>query len=501
MLFTKSARSLKSQLAAMSLAVVFSESLAAALTPELIPSQNVGPAPLAVFFDATRTSTDDTSVDSYRQLGYRFKFNDPASGFWSANGTSKSEQIGGPLALHVFEKPGSYEVSLEVKGHDGGSATLTKTITVQDPDVVFAANRTTCLAVFPTQHTCPSGGAELIISIWPALQNGNRYLLASGQDFTALGPLNMKCSYCQLGAYSEGENPILAQLRVNDAGSSLGTNFVVEGLSPAVINMSMGGKNGLIFRNKFKANATISASSAINLGTGVDYLFMKTADQTISWPRNIAIVENQMSLNKLRDYGFFGSATELALVGNTISSSMQHAIRIPMAYKALVAHNYLEKPGSIKSHIKLHSRGLDPWNGEFLYQTLNGATRYVVLSGNRIGGVDGDVNSYEMPAAPQNDTKAEGLEDIINEDNIFIKNPLASNSQREIVFSGRRLTSRGNRFENREGEVSVGTGAHGAALPQDWQGPYFINEISIRSLLSPELPTLSPPAAVSLSVQ
>ena len=70
------------------------------------PSRTRGVAPLAVFFDASQT-TSVSYPKSFHHLHYAWDFSDPGS---------RRPQATGPVAAHVFESPGTYTVNLTVSG-------------------------------------------------------------------------------------------------------------------------------------------------------------------------------------------------------------------------------------------------------------------------------------------------------------------------------------------------------------------------------------------------
>lgn len=81
----------------------------------------------------------------FHELDYAWDFGDTTAGVWNYGTASTSKNVPyGPVTVHVFETPGTYTVTLSV--YDDTEATAaTTTITVQDPDVVFASSTTVCV--------------------------------------------------------------------------------------------------------------------------------------------------------------------------------------------------------------------------------------------------------------------------------------------------------------------------------------------------------------------
>jgi hypothetical protein len=88
--------------------------------------------------------------------------------------------------------------------------------------------------------------------------------------------------------------------------------------------------------------------------------------------------------------------------------------------------------------------------------------------------------------APQNNESAEGIQDVIVENNRFVRGP---NTITDLRLAGRRITTRGNVFSapNSFNIVTLSAGGPYFNLPSSWLGPYFTE-------VAPILPDLiSPP--------
>ena len=95
----------------------------------------------------------------FHDLLYSWDFGDPNAGTWATNGKSKNTATGA-VAAHVYETPGTYNVTLTIK-NDTQTQTYNQTITVDDPNTVFAAN-TVCIAKDNLNwNGCPSGASQV----------------------------------------------------------------------------------------------------------------------------------------------------------------------------------------------------------------------------------------------------------------------------------------------------------------------------------------------------
>jgi hypothetical protein len=457
----------------------------AAPSAQLAASRIAGTAPLAVFFDATGTRDSDGSVDPFLALGYRFVFDDPESGAWPYSMLSRNEQIGGPLAAHVFERAGTFTTELIVTDAAGETDTARVTITVQSEDAGFPGERTVCLSRTGDFAGCPSGARQIAdIVSWPAFRAGYRYLLGRQLDFTPLGPIHFRTaevgiSDSVLGAFGSGAKPRTDFVYVDsgDAGPrSWPHRVVVRDLDALSIVHVRGGSDLLFLRNE------LNRGGMIEIALAFDYWLTRSVE---TWrnPQGIFLVENHID----RDFdttisqngaGITGNATNLAIMGNFVDRTAQHNVRIWQTSKAIISHNYLTGRTSepIRHAIKIHSAGLDP-----VSETLTAGvpqrqrSSEILIADNRLGSDVSSVNWVGV-TAPQNGESAEGIEKVIWEDNVFLH---GANFVREITWAGRNMVERGN-LTATNGQVGVGIG-HYTALPADWNGPYYMRAPSIKS--------------------
>ncbi len=456
----------------------------AAPTAQLVASRTSGPAPLAIFFDATGTTDSSTSVDTYRQLGYKFEFSDPTSGTWPHSGLSKNQQVGGPLAAHVFETPGQYVVRVTAKSTAGATSTATITINVQSADAAFPGTQTVCISRNTDFSGCPASAQQLSnAGSWPLLRTGYRYLLRAGQDFSSLGNLNVGPSIqdTQVGSFGSGAKPVLGTLMLlgNDplTTSSI-SRIVVRDLNPDDINNMIGATDLLIFRN------TVDRGGMIDIAGAFDF-YLEHSTRT-GWrnPENIFVVENIVDRNfnsSGNPNGIAGNAVKFAIIGNTITRSHEHNIRIWQAGKLFVAHNNATgvSGGAIRHTLKIHSGGLNP-----ITTTLAPGVRprqrtsELVIADNRFGSTSSNIN-WLVAVGPQNAEEIEVQEKVILEDNRYAH---GSNYFEDFVVSGRNVTTRGNSGTN--GEQPNETMGGQGITPGEWFGPYYIGHPSVKGMFS-----------------
>src|SRR5262245_26896303 len=142
-----------------------------AIAVSAAPTRVSGIAPLAVFFDASGTTAAATNRP-FHELEYRWNFGDPAGGAeWgqgSAAGTSANgkNSATGPLAAHVFESAGTYNVCVTVTdGVSTADRAMTVAVSAPDSATEFSGRNTLCVdsraAPVAGADGCPSGAAVL----------------------------------------------------------------------------------------------------------------------------------------------------------------------------------------------------------------------------------------------------------------------------------------------------------------------------------------------------
>lgn len=457
----------------------------AAPQAQIFASRTIGPAPLAVFFDATGTTDSNTAIDPFRDLGYRFDFGDPLAGTWETTGNSKGQQVGGPLAAHVFDNPGTYQVSVTARDADGNSSVANVTITVLSPDESFSGIRTVCLSRTTDVSGCPVNAQRITgVTAWPAFQSGYRYLLRRGQDFSALGTINFGSSSgglsdAQLGAFGSGEKPIVRDVYIQSgySGVSTGHNrIVVMDLHARNIFQVRVGRDVLIYRNSLLSQGMIEFAFLWSYD-------LERASGTWRNPENIFLVENVIDRNfntsaNQNPNGITGNGVRIALLGNTVTRTVQHNVRLWQGAKVVFAHNVITAITSepIRHGLKIHSGGTDPiLENISAPQVQRQRSSELLIADNRFGGAATSVN-WITAVGPQNLESVEGIERVIFEDNVF---QYGSNYFRDITWAGRDFVDRGNTNETANRAASVGELVN-TSLPSSWVGPYFYGRPSMR---------------------
>jgi hypothetical protein len=473
----------------------------AAPSARIVASRVSGPAPLAVHFDATGTTDSNSGVDPFRQLGYRFDFGDSAAGTWQYSGLPKNEQIGGPLAGHVFERPGTYIVRVTAKDASGASSDASVTVTVESPDSVYSGTNTVCISRTTDLTGCPAGAQQVAnAGSWSGFQSNKRYLLRAGQDFTSLGDVSLGQFLVsgvvnfQLGSFGSGSKPRIGSVSLNGSKNPTRSNpgrpdrVTVMNMDTPRLQTEYGSSDVLFFKNSLTRGGTIMIGSVFTYELGIS--------SSDGWqvPYNTFLVENSIGATDAAETGILGMSTRFVIMGNFVDRTNQHNIRIGQAHKLVVAHNRLVGHSSdqIRHGLKLHAQGIAPNTIDLTApQSFRQRSSEIVLANNAFGATD-NVQNWLATMAPQNNQSQEGVERVIAEDNRFTRGPAHS---LDLYFVGRNVTERGNFNVTTNSTTTFVESGGESAMPSDWTGPYYFGQASMRSRFSgsttvPMSPTL-----------
>lgn len=450
------------------------------LEAKLAASRTSGTAPLAVMFDATRT-TAPAKMDAFSEINYTFDFGDDRKLTWPHSGQPRNTQSGAPLAAHVFDVPGTFTVRVRAQTKEGAASEATVTIKVEDPDVVFSGERTICVSPTRQYAGCPAKAVRE--TRLPASLATKRVLLNRGESFGPLS-INRNSDTILIGSYGTGHKPIVQQVLIN-AGQFNGKfvdDLVIMDLAITEgINQYGTGSRHLYYRNDL---TTAGGNNSIVIGHALDYLAQRNPKARMQNPREIFVVDNvirgqvnsaQRPFNNIEGQGAF-----IAIMGNDVSRAEQHSMRLFAVHKGVVAHNALRghslgtgpngTGASIRSTMKIHSGGLQPYADDWSANASRWATSQLVIADNQFGDRENNT-SFTAGVAPQDREPGttEGIEDVVIERNRFIRGPYTNTEMENL---GRRITTRKNtRIDG--GAPHLSTGRPSPSLPAEWHGPYF----------------------------
>jgi hypothetical protein len=439
-----------------------------------------GVAPLGVIFDATGTTHADSGIDTFRSIAYSHDFGDSGAGSWTYYGVDSDKNVhrGGPLTAHVYETPGTYTYKVRGLDANGNVDQQEITITVTDPDTVYAGTDTICISTGTDMTGAPAGATQLTNQTsWPAESDNKRYLLRRGDDFSSFGAWSISGrTGVYIGAYGSGAKPIMDRFtgtysycrRVDlDMRSSLvgtkGTGTIGEDLGTGSYNVYC--------RNEWSNGALFAVIGSDGGDTGkarqgVVFYDCSVASTASTYPNNTG-------------YGmYFVAGSYFAFLGWSFNSNLNyHPIRIPRGYKGVFQHCLCAVTNGDSSGnngydlFKWHAEGLDNWPADNNFTGLNPASAYGSIEENQFGNGT-EAFSEAVTVEPQNDASAEGMEYFMMARNKFLKN-----FGTDFALGGRYLVARGNFMSSpATGSPNYNTNHHAGSLPPEWLGPYYTSD-------------------------
>lgn len=412
-----------------------------AINVSFMPHRVSGTAPLAVFFDATGTTSPAVTSRPFHELEYRFNFGDSGAGTWSngtGSNTSKNSAIGGPLAAHVYETAGSYSACLIAFDGTNTSPEQCVTITVTAADTTYSGTNTVCISNSTSFTGCPSGATEVSSSSdWDAIivshrGNNKRLLFERGGTWQASTAPTFGFDGWTIGAYGSGAKPICEVVtsgqRCLNPGTTSETHSdakvidldfyggATEGSTTQAISIAGTFNNLLLLRldvSNFNSSFTAPSGNAPAVHNG------------IFW------VEPTIRVNGIADGGGNGivfKATRVAILGGDIDNegNSEHVVRSNFWQRLVISHNTLTTPGTDKSTLSL--RGT-PWFAGDAPIPPQSYSELGVISDNKISGGTGVTLVAEI--SPKNTGPTT---DARCRDSIFERNWFPSNAAAATVF-------------------------------------------------------------------
>ena len=323
-----------------------------AITPVLVASTELGVAPLGVRFDLTAsTSTDVTAGDEFHEIDIEHDYGDTVSANSYTYGNplvAGRNKTYGPQGAHVYTVPGMYVYTATLRTRTGDITTVQKTITVQDPAVVFDGSNTICFSPSSNYEGAPPGASLAPWTGWSGVatalaQIGKRVLLHRGESFTSTQAV-FPGGGCTIGAYGTGNAPVINALhgnsgselfglgvdnfRIRDVtiqgGSSAGNAWALVGTGDA---LRFYGGAGIVVHN-----CTIKQMSNIGINA------FSGNQNNATRLRNVFV--HSSTIENCRTSCVSGAFQESSFQGNWINGSFTGTVfRMGVSHKIIVEHN------------------------------------------------------------------------------------------------------------------------------------------------------------------
>jgi uncharacterized repeat protein (TIGR02543 family) len=341
-------------------------------------SRNAGVAPLAVFFDASGTTSTSTTRP-FHELEYRWSFGDTASGVWTYGakaGTASRNAAMGPVAAHVFETAGTYPVTLSA--FDGGTTvSYNCNITVTSADAEFAGNKTVCVSGAGNFAGCPAGATQVTsANATTAFSNnigaGNkRILFARGETFGVPAQIQInRAGPGMVGAYGTGAKPTLSN-------SAAIATFAMSSIStPAISDWRLvdlkidgnghggnsvgaygaGSIKNILFHRVDIQNMTSGLSFSPSNLDGIN----NSGFTSPMWDGLFVVdgtVYNLVGTGATGGNGYYLAGRRMAVMGNHVNTNFngEHGMRSAFTDRGVYQHNTIEKVASGRAYLSVRA--------------------------------------------------------------------------------------------------------------------------------------------------
>jgi PKD repeat protein len=399
------------------------------------------PAPLGVFFNAVgvdhsippTTLTTHGSDNVWHDMTYEWNFGDPDQGTWEFSGIDKNHAWGF-VAAHVYDDPGVYTVTLTVTDSAGATGTATDIIYVDDPNTIYAGNRTKCFSSSETPVAgsggCPTGADVQQTSSWNnavswvKVASGRRALLRRDDTFTASSnpELDGGGSPGMIAAFGSGAKP---KVVVSGQSDIITINGDSSGYRLVDLNFDMAGSTSATDRAVIDHFSGTSAQLSDFLLYRIDFTNMHWAItlggkanmkrvNAVGFPQ-LFLVESTFDLKDGSGYCFFGGRYESADLGNDYRGcgdtfEAAHVVRSTTENGYVSSHNIFQDCATSGLQLRMLDWADSDWT--------NWWTQNMVVSFNQWLTVNGCTGLLGLGAASP---AVEGRKrNILVENNLFV---------------------------------------------------------------------------------
>jgi hypothetical protein len=448
-------------------------------------SRKCGYPPLAVHFDATGSTSTNSSMEKggdFHQIKHAFNFGDPKSGTHALSGLSKNEEAaGGGLAAHVYDNPGTYTVTLESTDSSGSKTSTSLQLTVLDPSglATYAISKAGDFA------DAPAGAKQL--TALPKFESNSRYFFRSGENWSGSEiRIQDPLANIQIDAYGSGAKPIFDI--VNVGAFRPATNNFVRDIRVCNVHATNGfhqetGSRVLFYRCEADGSS----------GTGISWApvdqYRVVPQEQFENAHELFFVDCRLDGHGTQGgYIWYGNGSRLVFLNTFMGGIQKGTVRIVSWDRGVMRHCQVESPYEDASvhALKVHSGGPNQYDDNWYVSTGGGSwdlggswkTSKIVIADNKFGGGKMNVN-WTVAVCPSNNSFAEFelMEDVIIEKNKLVHLPGWAGL--DIAYSVYRLSIRGNTAVWEGGGSGDASVQLGVGHDLDWKNytkPLFIEQ-------------------------
>jgi len=422
-------------------------------------SRVIGVAPLNVFFTAGMNNSTANNKD-FHDLHYKWNFNDVNSSNWGTSDKSRNTETG-PVATHLFETAGVYNVDLVISDETGVIETDSFEITVLDADDFYVGNKTVCISDTTNNNFqgCPAAALNIstndLSQLIDYLDSGVRVLLHRGSSWNVNSTLTIPANstLIQIAAYGQCQSADAQGICQNNplinvsGGSTFISTSKNHDLRLSDLNLVGTSSTGRAINGNFNVRQllvnrikTVGFSGAFSNGTGRE----KNSDYT----SELSIISS--NFNDTSGMTVWIGSERLNISGNIIADSKEtHVVRIYYSYKGVVSHNILSG-ASYQVTQGLHALKFHGPEESLIgsYSQTGSAGKPFRSKFNMVANnIFGASGPWPVSIGPQNSVKDERVSDFIIEKNQVFSDYGTQNTKDHAIgmmVEGRYQTIRNN---------------------------------------------------------
>lgn len=410
-------------------------------------------APLAVFLDTTGTTDSDTTKP-FHDLEVLTLWRDSEGFFATSNGVPGNLPSGvsksyswGPLAAHVYETPGTYNITTYFKDSASGQAvSCSNTLTVVAADTVWPASKTECIVSSGSDFSlCPfttgQGATHTTqASFSTALANcvtaTDKRCLFNGTFTMAANGVITETGAIYIGKFPGAAKPTInagaavdvIQITSSDVNDLRVTDLNIVGVGAAAFNT--GGNLLQVDGDSIHVtNLLLLRVDAVDMSSGISTTGPCCGAD--SETRISGVYQENRIYNYRQGLMVFGGHINTGVLGNWAGPSLssgEHTMRFQPAQKVAVYGNTFEPPmgDTGKSHLTIRAgahRTLsspDAFNDtRYAYVSLNKFNNYNVSWTDSSSGSHTGTGNWIVQFAPAGSTQCNWGSDIVFEKNFI----------------------------------------------------------------------------------
>lgn len=316
--------------------VVVPPSAAPPVTP---PISTTTPVPVIKVLDGFRQTGLVVNVDALSStFGVGTAISSTYAWDFGDTGSAGNDLVGWNAA-HVYDKTGTYQVSLTITNSAGESATVSQSVTIA------ASTRNTVyvdsVAGSDSNNGSASAPLQTVAAAFAHLTDNTEILLKAGQTFDLTATLHVTNANILLGRYGTGANPTIYEQGPSETAIMniwhTSSDVTVQDITFDTPNVAINGvanKMGIVAIYTGGTNITVRDCTFLNVDDAVNCNGNPTG----------YLVQNNTAplVTGIRGYFVWGQGAQGVVDGNTVANSTrEHTIRMKYLTEVTVENNNL----------------------------------------------------------------------------------------------------------------------------------------------------------------